>query len=113
MVEPEKPVDFNAFMKKQTLNPMRWLRFLIAGVVLGFVWQETGIATVIVFALVAIAFELVDISQRWNDEVNQYKYFKMQGTIVQLTAVLDNLIGALNLRRGGKDDDSEGSAKFN
>lgn len=101
------PGSFNIFLKKQIISPMRWVRFAIAGVVLVFVYRETGVATVIVLALVTVAFELVDIAQKWTNEVNRAAVLKLQSHVVGLYTMMENLVDALNRRRGGENGGNE------
>lgn len=101
------PGSFDTFLKKQMISPMRWVRFAIMGVVLAFVWRETGVATVIVLALVAVAFELVDIAQKWTNEVNKAAVLKLQSHVVGLYTMVENIVDALKRQKGGENGGNE------
>jgi len=99
-------VPFREFLVKQLTKPLFFARVIFTGVMLAFVYPETGVATVVALALVAIAFELTDISQRWNNEVNEYKRLNIQSHIVQITHVLETLVKSIKPRKDDKGDDS-------
>lgn len=110
MNKTEEPLSLDTFLKKQVINPLRYVRLVIAGIVLGFVWRETGIATVTVFALVAIAFEFVDILERWNKQVQEYRYQELQIYIMGIKVIIKNLAEKINERERYKNDSGKTGA---